>query len=245
MREYKLSQDFFAQIYKRLLIFAVPFMILAAAMGLWIGGSWIAREEDKSYFTSPIFFAVVVLVVLTLIFSFRRSWRQQKQMWSTYRLIADESSIKRTQDGLPDILIHYSDVSKVTEAPGIGLTVQTSIPSRQISVPATLEDYAEFRLELSKRFTIDATAGSRTRLAQIFTLFYGLLTLVAITITFLATNRYIVLGTGTLLFLAQLLGLVIIQRSIHTTKQVKRNSWLVLVPLIAIGVRVFYAISCR
>ncbi len=239
MREYKLSPIFFSQMRRRVLIISVPFMVMAAVVGLLI-----AYRRDSS--SSPIDLLITcVIVAIAIFFGFRKGLHKQQQMWSSYRLIADENSIKRTQDGLPDITINYSDIFKVTEAPGIGLTVQTSVPSRRISVPATLEDYSEFRLDLGKRHEIDKTARSRTRLMQLFSISYGLLTLAAVAITFLATNRYVVIVIGTLLFVAQLLGLVIIQRSTFTTKQVKMSSWLVLLVLAIIAVRVFYAFSGR
>lgn len=245
MNEYKLSQEFFTQMQKRLVIFVVPLMILAVVVGFWTSASWIEREGDKSYFTSPIFFLVIVLIVVVFIYSLRRSLRQQRQLWSSYRLIMDEYSIKRTREGLPDIIINYNEISKITEAPEFWLIVHTSIPSRRISVPATLEDYAEFRLELSKRYTIDITARSRTNWSQLIFISYGLLTLAALAITFLATNRYVVIVIGTLLFVAQLLGFVIIQRSINSSKQLKRSSWFTLPVLVIIAARVFFAISSR
>jgi uncharacterized membrane protein len=243
MREYKLSQEFFTQMKKRILIFAVPFMILAAVVGLWISGSWIAREGDKSYLTSPVFFTVVVLIIIVLIFSIRRSLRQQQQLWSSYRLITDENSIKRTQGGIPDITITNNEITKITEVSELGLTVYTSIASRRLGIPKTLENYSEFRLELTKRHVIDSAPRVYTKWLPVLSASMGLLTLAALAITFLATNRYVIATTGILLTVVLLLSLVSIQRNINTTKQVKRSSWFVLLPLLGIVARVFYAIA--
>lgn len=239
MREYKLSPIFFSQMRRRVLIVSIPFIVMAAVVGLLI-----VYKRDSS--SSPIDLLITgVLGTIAIFIGIRIGLRKQQQMWSSYRLITNENTIKRTQDGLPDITINYSDIFKVTEASEIGLTVQTSIPSLRIGVPATLEDYSEFRLDLAKRHAIDKMARSRPRLWQLISMLYGLLTLAALAITFLATNRYVVIVIGILLFVAQLLGFVVIQRSTFTTNLVKRSSWLVLLVLAIIAVRVFYAIEGR
>jgi len=240
MREYKLSPAFFPQTQRRVLIFTVPFMILAGAAGILIAG-----HGDRS---SSAFYFTALVGIIAMIIGIRIGLRQTQQSWSSYRLIMDENLIKRTRDGLPDIMIAYNEISKITQTPGSGLTIQTSIPTRQIGVPETLENYPEFRLELQKIHVIDNAPISRTKwlLPVLLGVSIGLLTLAAFAITFLATNRYVIALTGTLLIVALLLGHVRIQRSIYLPQQVKRiDKWFGLLPPSVIAIRVFLAILGR
>jgi hypothetical protein len=227
------------------LVWTPPIILLAAGAGIWISSTWIARWGDKSYLSSPCFIIVLILVAITLIFSILNGLRKVQRLWASYRLFIDENSIKRLQDGLPDIAIDNGEISKISEAEGRGLLVQSIKPSRQIGIPFTLQDYSEVRSELARRHTIDKTSGTWEKLMPVLTLAAGLLTLVAVLITFLATNRYVIVITGVLLFLGMIMSLVSIQRSIYTTKEVKRNSWLVLLPILLIGVRIFFVITNR
>ncbi len=235
MREYKLSPAFFSQMRKRILIFGVPLMVLTASAVVWISAARIAREGNGSYLTSPVFFTVVILGAIVIGFSIRRSLQEQQRLWSSYRLILDENSVKRTQAGLPELVINYDEISRITEAPGAGLDIQTSKISRLIGVPGTLEDYSLFRLELAKRHAIECLPGSRAKWIPVLLIVMGLLPAAGFMIIFLAGNRFVSWITGILLFAVILASFLTIQRSTFITKRVKRASWLIWLPLMALG----------
>jgi hypothetical protein len=234
MREYKLSPQFFSQITKRILIVGLPIMLLALAGGLWIGG-----QEAQSI--TP-FLIIVPLFLIILTFSIVRGINKQKRNWSSYRVILDESSIKRVQTGLPEVTIEYGDISKIVESTGVGLVILGSTPSRQISVPATLEDYSQFSLELSSRHSFENIPVAQTKWMQFSPSLVGLATIVAFVITFISSNPYIGAITGILLFGGLTVSLVQIQRNSQITKQVKWQSCLILLPLFAIATRVLFNI---
>ena len=243
MSEYKLSPAFFAKLQKRSLYLGLPFMIASVAVGLWISITLIARVGDKSFLTSPCLYITILLCIVVVIFSWRRSVRQQIQMWSSYRLVTNENSIKRTQDGLADMMINYNEIFKVIEAPERGLTIYTPKSSQRINVPRTLENYSEFRLELSRRIIIEKALKVHKKWSLAIPIAMGLLTLAASATMFLSDNRYVIAITGTPLIIVCLFGLISIQRNMTMTKPVKRSSWLIFLPLLAIAARTFFAIT--
>ncbi len=237
MHEYKLSSAFFSRMRRRILTVGLPLSILAAAVGLWA-----ASRGDLS---SPVAWVAALLILLTLGISIRQSVRRQEQSWSSYRVILDEAAIIRRQAELPEITIPYGEIVRITEAADLGLGIQGTSASQQIGVPQTLENYAEFRAELARRHAIESMPEARSKSLQALPILTALLALAAFAITFTAANRYVVAVVGTLLFAGMLLSLVSIQRNPNSTKQVRRNSWLVLIVLLAIAVRVYFAISAR
>jgi hypothetical protein len=236
MHEYKLTPALFSLVQRRSWIFGILFFVLATA-----GVTWIGIQEN---FPLPVFFIIVLLLLIVSFFGVLRGLRQQHKLWLSYRLILDDNSIKRTNSGklLPDLTIQYSDISKITETPGVGLNVQASNPPRQIGVPVTLEGYSEFWRELAKRHRIDLMPKHPSQWMQFMPLLINLLTLVGFAVNFLSTNSYIIAGTGTMLFVIMLGNLVVIQQNKDTTRQAKQRAWLFLLPAFLIASRVLVAI---
>jgi len=149
MHEYKLTPALFSLVQRRSWIVGIIIFVLATAGVIGVG-----IQEN---FPMPVFFIIVLLLLIIIFFGILNGLRQQQKVWLSYRLILDENSIKRKNSGklLPDLTIPYSDITRITETPGIGLDVQASNPPRQIGVSETLEGYSEFWRELAKRHRID------------------------------------------------------------------------------------------
>ena len=124
MREYKLSSQFFSQMTRRVWIVGLPIMLLATAGGFWIGG------QGADSIAPLLIMGVFLLIVMA--FSVIRGVRKQKKLWSSYRIILEADSIKRVQDGLADVTIASTEIVKIMEASGLGLSVHATDPVRQI-----------------------------------------------------------------------------------------------------------------
>jgi hypothetical protein len=230
MREYKLSSEFFSQMTKRIWTVVVPIALLALAGGLWMGG-----QEARS--SAPLLVMGLFLLIV-MAFSILSGIRKQKKLWSSYRIILDEDSIKKIQDGLPDVTITFGEIVKIMEAAGLGLSVHAVDPPRQIGVPATLEDYDGFRLALSDRHSFENVPQARTRWAQFLPWAVGLGTIGGFLVTFLSKNPYISAIAGILLFIGLVISLVQIQRNPEARKQMRWQSCFILFPLLGILLRV-------
>lgn len=207
----------------------LPIVLLALGSGLWIGG-------QKADSTTPLIIIAVFLLVITM-FSIVRGIQKQKKLWSSYRIILDESSIKKVQDALPDVTIAYGEIVKIMEGPGFGLSVHAD-SARQIGIPATLEDYDQLRLELSGRHSFESIPQVRTRWMQFSPTVAVLATIIGFLVTFLSSNPYISASAGILLFIGLVVSLVQIGRNPQVAKQMKWQTCFIIFPLFGIAARV-------
>lgn len=235
MQEYKLTPAFFSQMRKRIFTFGVPLCGLLAFVGIWVG--------TKGNISSSSIIIAIPLLGSVLGFGLFSSLRQQQRLWASYRLVVGEHYIKRIQQGMPEITIAKNELSKITEAAGGGLMVQASAPDRQIVIPATIENYSELRSLLSGWHAIQNLSQTRVKWLSFLPVAASLLTIAAYTTTMLATNPVLVVGVGTLLLVVLLASLVLIQRSIYMTRQVKRSSWFIILPMFTLVVRILYAVT--
>ncbi len=218
---------------------ALPMSLLAAGVALWIGPHyWIGTQEQ----IIQIILVLIPVYLLIIIFSFLNATRQQKRIWSSYRLIIDQSSIKRVQKSLGDATIKNEEISWIIETPKVGIYLIAIYPSRQIIIPFTLENYSELRLELEKRHPIETASKARSKWTPILPTLVGLLSLAAFSIIFLVTNPMIVAVVGILDIVGLIAAMVSIQRNMNISIQLKRTSWFVVFPLVAIAIRVFLVI---
>jgi hypothetical protein len=233
MHEYRLSPQFFSQLRRRILIFTPPILLIALIGGFWVGG----RGANS---ITPLLITIPLLLIV-MVFSITWSLRQQKKHWSTYRLIVDDTSLKKVQDGLPDISISFAEISKITDYPKRGLLIQALAPPRQIYTPATLEDYNQLRTDLANRHpfeSVQKTQAKWMQLTPLLGLLIGLIGIVLFVTTFKSSNPFISTVTGIFLFAFLVLGFVVIQRSAQVPKIIKWSSWSTFFPLLAIAFRV-------
>jgi lysylphosphatidylglycerol synthetase-like protein (DUF2156 family) len=239
MREYKLPAAYFAKVRTRVLVWTLLISSIAATAGIRIAMALIGWLDNASHLPASVLSITVVFVVIALMVGLRIGLRRVQRSWESYRLILDENSIRRVQEGYPEITIQSSEISRITEAEGRGLIVHSVKPYTDIGIPRAVQEYAEIRADLEKKHAIERISGARGKAMAALVIAIGLLTPVALLIIFLATNKLI----GTLLFSWLLASVVIVQRSGSASKQAKRISWLVSVPLLAIAIRVLFVIA--
>jgi hypothetical protein len=230
MYEYRLSPLFFSQMRRRIWTISLPIILFALLGGIWVGG-------QTAQSATP-FLIIVPLFLIVLIFSFVRGMKQQQKYWSSYCLILDETSIKKVQDGLPEITIGYGEITKITESTRIGLAIQALSPPRQIIVPATLDDYSQLRSDLASRHPFESAPETRAKWAQLSPLIVVLATIILFIVTFVSASPYVSAITGILLFTVLAASFVSIQRNTQVTKIQKWSSCFIFFPLLAVIVRV-------
>ncbi len=232
MHEYRLTPAFFVQARNRLLTFGIPLLLAV------LGAIWLMEREA---FSSQGLVTAAVLAAC-LAFAIWNAWRALRRTWSSYRLLVDAESIRRVRQGLADLVIVKSEISRIVESGRGGLLVEASSPSRRISIPATVEAYANVRDELAQWHPIEAVPAKRAARLSFIPIACGVLALAALVVTFTASNPHVVIAVGTLLFLTMIGSTVAIQRNAEMTRRDKRGSWLIVFPLIAVGLRVILAI---
>jgi hypothetical protein len=245
MREYKLPATFFAKLRTRVLVWTLILSGVCAVVGIRIGMVWVGMLglDDESSLPASVLFPTLVIALIAIIVGIRIGLVRVQRSWASYRLILGENSIRRLQDGYPEITIQNSEISKITETEVRGLVVYSTKPYTYIGIPRAMEEYVEVRSDLAKKHTIESISHTRGKLMPVLIIASSLFTLVAYSIIFLATNKYVIVATGILLFILLLVSVVVVQRSGSTSKLAKRNSWFVLLLLLAIAIRVVFILE--
>jgi len=102
--------------------------------------------------------------------------KRLQRRWSSYRLQFGEDNILRLQEGLEPMRLDRSEITKVEEVRGTGLTLRTNARLRLLFIPVDLAGYEEVRDIISRWQTPQAlaflTRASRTALQVGWVLLY-------------------------------------------------------------------------
>jgi len=116
----------------------LPIIALAAVPGLIMV---FALSKD-----SPILLVVVpVMLVMVTVIGIVLGIKRRPSIAVTL----DTDQLRYQRRGIPDIVIRRDEMKRITEQEGGGLTVQSVDPADRIYVPNNLENYDQFRQELS------------------------------------------------------------------------------------------------
>jgi len=178
------------------LVWALLIGAVIGGAGIWIGITWIQAREGDSWLEPFVLFFVVVAALIGLSFGVALGSRRVQRSWASYRLILAENSIKRVQDGYPDVIILNNEISKITETERRGLVVHSVTPYTYIGIPLAIQEYSKVRSELEKKHAIDKISRARGKLTLVLTITIGLFIPMALLVIFLAANKYVVVVMG-------------------------------------------------
>jgi hypothetical protein len=183
----------------------------------------------------------ITLVVGLLVYSFRRGMRKQRENWLAYELLVGEDFVIRRMPGLSEMEIRREEITAIRQS-AQGLSIETSSRQRTLGVPTTLEEFDEVRARLSEWMTL--TELRRAGWMNSSQLLYGVVTaeLVLFIVFFLSTQSWLLVCSGAPLLLGLVVCLVMLQRSAQLAPKMKRNVWLIVLPLAAIAFRLMEAI---
>jgi len=146
VRSYRLDPAAFEATVKRRvqrrLAWALPSLLLLVVV--------LGRFEDRTLETLPF---TVPIVLAGLGWGGFRALKRERETgrpsWQSYQLSLSENAMRRFIRPLPAVEIVRSEVTRILDAPGDGLTVTSADPQRFIFIPEQLIGYPSVRAELS------------------------------------------------------------------------------------------------
>ncbi len=177
---------------------------------------------------SGVYVVIAILVACSLGVGAVLAWRRQRASFATWQLSVDGTNLTRRQAKFPDITIAKDEITKITEAPGTGLVVQTESMSVQIGIPDTTENYQDVRAVLSGWTEIQVEPSSKALGRKLLMFAFWLLMLGSMLMIPIATNPALVLGVGFPVTLYLLVSFVLTQRNPHLSRKVKLQSLFLL-----------------
>lgn len=229
MKEYKLSPKHIELQKRKRLIITVPLALMATAIGLFIG----TRNYDYKdmYIILPL---VIILGAAAVIIGIRRGNKITSDTLSSFKIELLDNSIKKYQKNTPVIEIQKSEVVLITEVVNNGITIKTN-PNKYIYISVSVEGYSELRGSLSEWMNIITKEKNNSQHINIVS---SVGTLIALAVVMLCERLYIVIPVGIIMILGFLWTLVMIQKNPHLDTLVKKSSFILILPIAMILLRI-------
>jgi len=242
VKTYRFAPEGFEAVRKKLI--AILSITFVGVLGLFVGMDF--KSADRDWLRGSLLSLLPHLLPITFVgalfvYAFQRSMKKQRENWLAYELLVGEDFVIRRMPGLSEMEIRREEVTAIQHN-AQGLTLETSSKQRTLGVPSTVEEFEEVRARLSEWMT--PTEVQRAKWKYSPNLVYGVIIVeLGLFIVFsLSTQSWLLVCSGAPLFGGLIWSVVLVQRSPQLTTKMKRTMWIILLPLLAIGLRLVEAI---
>jgi hypothetical protein len=225
--EHKLLDSAIQRFRKALLLRILPIILIAVAIGIYVG---LGPEGDPGL-------AVVSTVVIGAAVGFGawRGFNRQLDSLRTLEIVVTDEWIARRQQGFTPLQIDFSDIRRILHVRGKGLTVFGQGMQSFITMPEEIEDFESIRsrLEAVHPLEVRARPSLLARLAPLLLI----LILFAFGVVALSDDKLLVLGLGIPLVVILGSSILMTRRSPQIDERSRKLMWIGLFPLIALIVK--------
>jgi hypothetical protein len=190
-------------------------------------------------FSSSIYTAgaIALLFMLFGLVLLPSTWQRQRRLWGSFRIALTDELITRQQEGAAAITIRRDEVTRIVEHPTKALVLYAAA-GKTMYLPPHLNGYDELvsALRAWQPFDTPRIGFFRRHASSIA----SAATLAGFAATFWSTTPYIFVPTGFLLLIALIIWLIKIQRSPLVEQRIKKQSWIISLPMFGIILRLWY-----
>lgn len=229
-QEFRLGAEFFTHFRRVTLTRTLPLMLLAG-----VAGVVMAHQGSRSLTGFDV--VVGVVLELFLLYTVRRTYRQQTERLRGFRLGLGADGLRRTQPGLADVVIAADQIRRVTEHPDRGLRIHGPTPAQVIAIPATIERFQQVRQMVQAWRPIETTTAWYGTVLSPTLASVG--TIAAMVTVFMSANAVLVTVLGTVLIAVLLWAFFLLRRNPHLEDKTRRSAWLVFAVIYAVAAKVW------
>jgi len=235
MQQFKIPAKGLAELRKKVLIRSLPTMLIAGAVGIFVGNINSKGTDNMMVTLAPVCF-----VVLILGFSLYRGIKKQMSLLESYTLIFENNAVTRQQINTPTITIDFSDITQILKNRNGTFTIKTKNPRDVIGVPVQIENYNELEQLLNEIVLITE---KRETLIEKYKIVISILILGALVTVNGVQNKFIVAAAGIISIGILIWSLLEIQRNKNVDNKTRRNSWIILIVVASIIGRVIVTLT--
>jgi hypothetical protein len=228
MKEFKIKPNGFQEIRKRLLIRAIPLLLLAVGVGITIS-TVNTKKEENNVNVLPL---VIPMMAVAVGVGMYRGVRRQKSLFESYTLTLTNNVIMREQLNTPPVSLYFNDVREIVKAKNGGFVVRGKEPADVIIIPCQIDNNADLEVTLQSIRPI-STKSTQPAIKR-YSAVLPLLTLGLMVAVYTLTNKVVVATTGTLLISVMVWSFLESRRSRNIDHRTKRSMWWVLVVLASV-----------
>jgi hypothetical protein len=237
MEEFRIDQERFDEIRKKMLLKTIPLLVVASCIGMVIGYFNLRSNEAGN-----MNFLIVLPFVAALVgFNIFRSVKKQKEIILSYSLTIDRESITRKQLTMTPVTILKSDIREIIKYPDGSFIIKGNSKGSCINVPAQIEEHGYVE-SLLYGFHHVSEKNSKPLLER-FGMLFSFVTLALMAAVYLSQDQLTVLVCGTALLLILGYSLLKIQLSKSVDQKIKNISWVVLLVMFSIIANIYFKLN--
>jgi hypothetical protein len=153
-----------------------------------------------------------------------------RMVWGSYRLTLEDARLTQSMMTAKDVTVGRDEVTEIVERPGTSLLVRTAERRRHIFVFEGLEEFAEFRARLAEWRPIK-TLPAYSPLSVTVRQAALLIPTACMLLAFYSSNPSVVIPSASAAAVGMVVGLWMMQRSVHAPVWAKIATWAVLAPV--------------
>jgi len=234
MQIFKIREDGFKEIRKKMLQRSIPLLLIAGAVGITIS-TINSKQEKNDVNVLPI---IIPVMAVALGFGIYRGVNRQKGLFESYTLTITNNLITREQQNTPTISIYFNDVKEIAKHKNSSFTIKGKETVDLIGIPAQIENISQLETALQQIQPI--VVKDKVSFMEKYQSLTGLVTLGLMLCVYTVSNKIIVALTGTALVALMVWSFIKIRSSKNVDSKTKRSVWwVVLVLASVIAVMIF------
>ena len=231
MYEFGMRPDGFKEIRKQGIIRTGSlFLVIIAIVAILPA---VMSDAPNRFDTLPI---LIPLLLGVMVFSISLSMKRLKPVVESFRLKIDHEKIVRGRLHTPDLIILFTDITRIIKNYDGSFTIQGQSKLNPIAVPAQIEHPDQLEKILNEIQSVEVKTSKTT--LQLLAIPISLSGVFLYSVRYITTNETALLTSDILLFLILAVSLVFMQLNKNIDTRTKRLGWFVLLPLIQVGLSV-------
>ncbi|MFY9824289.1 MAG: hypothetical protein WAM82_23135 [Thermoanaerobaculia bacterium] len=230
--EHRLKDEYFPRLRRAYFARGVPFAVVAVSLGLFLG---LRQSGDWTI-------AAVMIVLFSGMIGVTVKKGLQKQMdgFRTFRIVLDDDSITRIQDGLPDITLRGAEIRRIVEVTGRGIGVYGQGMLQQFNIPWEIEGFERLRQRLEQWQPV---VSKEPKSYSTYLIALAVLApLAGLVVVETAQSKAVILGVGIPVLVVYAFCGVVMFRSPNVDKRSRKVAWLMLLLILVLVVKIWSAL---
>ncbi len=237
MQVFKIRQDGFKEIRKKMLLRSIPMLLIAGAVGITIS-TINSKQKENDVNVLPI---VIPMAVLALGFGLYRGVNRQKALFESYTLTITNNLITREQLNTPTISIYFNDIKEIAKHKNGSITIKGKETVDLIGIPVQIDDYLQLETALQQIQPI--VVKDKVSFMEKYQSLTGLVTVGLMLCVYTVNNKIIVALTGSVLVALMVWSFIKIRSSKNIDSKTKRSVWLVIIVLASVIAVMFFKLT--
>jgi hypothetical protein len=224
MEVFKIREDAFKEIQKKMLLRTIATMTISVVLGISI--SVINTNTDLVGYDYLLYLIPTILLIYG--FGAYQVMNKQKKLLQTYTLTIGDNLITREQYDTPSVAIHYFEIKEIIKEKNETFTVRGE--KDVISIPKQIDDYAHLENTLGTIQTVIINDS-----VTAFQKYQGLMGLASagLILCLYTVNNKVVIGITGILFIALMFwSFIQSRRNYNGDSKTKRSIWYTLLALV-------------